>query len=337
MDESGGCEIMRARKASLKIACATFAILISPAVIFAQGQSAPAGAGAQGVQRAEQPEFIRQGNELARQGKLGDALAVFQKVLATYPNSLPANNAAGIVLDLMGRGEEARKYFQTAIDSAPTDQIKATAERAMAMSYAFEGNCAKTGEYEQKVFDYYVATKDFFQQGEIADEAARVCIDTGDLDAAEKWYGIGHDAGLKEPNISEARKDLWEFRWQHALARLAARRGKLAEADQHVDAAKAALDKGTNPQQAAFLPYLAGYVAFYRGDYKAALENFGKSNQNDPFIQCMMAETYEKLGDKSKAQEFFRKAASTTAHNPPGAYAKRMTRNMQLPAASGGG
>jgi tetratricopeptide (TPR) repeat protein len=334
MNQKEFCEIIRAMNTTRKIAGVLVALLLSPAVIFAQGQGAPASAGAQAVQRQEQPEFIRQGNAFARQGKLDDALALFQKVLATYPNSLPANNAAGTVLDLMGRGEEARKYFQTAIDSAPTEQIKAMTQRAMAMSYAFEGDCAKTGEYEQKVFDYYVAAKDFFQQGEIADEAARACIDTGDLDAAEKWYRTGHGAGLKEPNISEARKDLWEFRWEHALARLAARRGKFEEADQHVAAARAALDKGTNPQQEAFFPYLAGYVSFYRGDYKTALEQFQKSNQNDPFIQCMIAQTYEKLGDKDKAQEYYKKAASTTAHNPPGAYARRLTRGMQLSSGS---
>jgi tetratricopeptide (TPR) repeat protein len=336
---------MRTMKATCKIAVAPSrlvvlaALLLSPAVLFAQGQGAagtPASPGVQGAQRPEQPEFIRQGQALMREGKLSDALALFQKVLATYPNSLPANNAAGIVLDLMGRGEEARKYFHTAIDSAPTEQIKAIAERAMAMSYAFEGDCAKTGEYEQKVFHYFVGTKDFFQQGESADEAARVCIDAGDLDAAEKWYRTGHEAGLQEPNISEARKDLWEFRWEHALARLAARRGNFAEADKDVAAAKAALDKGTNPQQVAFFPYLVGYVAFYRGDYKTALEQFQLSNQNDPFIQCMIAQTYEKLGDKDKAQEFFKNAASTTAHNPPGAYARRLTRKMQFPAGSGG-
>ena len=330
------CEIIRAMRAPTRLFLALAALFLVPAPILAQQPARPGEQAAPTVQRQEQPEFIRQGNALARQGKLDDALAVFQKVLATYPNSLPANNAAGTVLDLMGKGDEARKYFQRAIDSAPTDQIKAATQRAMAMSYAFEGNCAKAGEYEQKVFDYFVATKDFFQQGEIADEAARVCIDSGDLDAAEKWYHIGHEAGLKEPNISEARKDLWEFRWEHALARLAARRGNFAEADKDVAAAKAALDKGGNPQQEAFLPYLVGYVAFYRGDYNTALDNFQKSNQNDPFIQCMIAQTYEKLGDKDNAQEFFKKAAGTIAHNPPAAYARRITRNMQFSTGSGG-
>ena len=113
----------------------------------------------------------------------------------------------------------------------------------------------------------------------------------------------------------------WNFRWEHAQARIAARRGDHADAEKHVAAAKAILDKGTNPQQAQFFPYLAGYVAFYGGDYKTALEEFLKANLDDPFIQCMIGQTYEKLGDKEKAVEFYHKAAATTSHNPPAAYA----------------
>jgi TPR repeat protein len=89
-----------------------------------------------------------------------------------------------------------------------------------------------------------------------------------------------------------------------------------------VAAAKAILDKGTNPAQETFFPYLAGYVAFYGNDYKTALEELQKANQNDPFIQCLMGQAYEKLGDKDKAAEYYRKAASTTAHNPPAAFAR---------------
>src|SRR5207248_105694 len=87
----------------------------------------------------------------------------------------------------------------------------------------------------------------------------------------------------------------------HAQARIAARRGDQAEAQKHVAAAKAILDKGTIPEQAQFFPYLKGYVAFYVGDYKAALEGLNQANQNDPFIQCMIGQSYEKLGEKQKA------------------------------------
>ena len=279
----------------------------------------------------QQPEFIRQGQQLMREGKLDDALALYRRTLETSPNSVAANIAAGSVLDLQGRGQEGRKYFARGIEVADTPEHKAMAQRAMAMSYAFERNCKKTVEYEQQVFDIYGSEKNFFQQGEIADEAARVCIESGDLEAAYHWYQLGHDTGLKEPDIKPARQDLWEFRWEHAQARIAARRGNQAEAQKHIAAAKNVLDKGTNPEQAQFLPYLQGYVAFYAGDYQAALVELLKANQNDPFIQCMIGQTYQKLGEKDKAFEYYSKASTAIAHNPAAAYAVPLARkNLTL-------
>ncbi len=288
----------------------------------AGGQQPPQQQQTQQQQRAPQPEFIVKGRALLREGKLEDALAVYREELAKTPDSMAAINAAGVALDLMGNYAEAHKHFAKAIEVAATPQAKAAAQRAMAMSYAFQGDCKKTVEWEQKVFDHWVSVNDFFQQGEIANEAARVCLEAGDLDTAQKWYATGYERGLREPNIKPDRVDLWEFRWAHAQARIAARRGKHDEAQKHVAAAKAALDKGTNPTQAIFFPYLVGYVAFYRGDYKTALEELQKASQNDPFIQCLMAQTYEKMGEKEKATECWRKAAATTAHNPPAAYAR---------------
>lgn len=233
-------------------------------------------------------------------------------------------------LDLDGKGKEARVLFQKAIDDAATPRAKSDAQRAMAMSWAFEANCKKTGDYEQMVIDYWKTQESadpgnaFYQEGEMADEAARVCIDSGDLDAAAKWYRLGHDLGLKEPNISADRKALWDFRLEHAEARIAARRGNRAEAQKHIAAAQAALDRMTDlkAQQQSFFPYLTGYVAYYTGDYKKALDDLQKANQNDPFIQCLLGMTYEKLGEKDKAMEMYRKAANVRSHNPPAAFAK---------------
>src|SRR5438874_2673715 len=302
------------------IALGIIVILLSTASVLAQ---APA--------QQQQPEFVKKGQQLMREGKPEDALALYRQTHQTSPDSVPANLAAGGVLDIMEKGEEARKYFTKAIDVADTPEHKAGARRAMAMSYAFEGNCKKTVEYEQQVFDYYGSVKNFFQQGEIADEAARVCIESGDLDTAYHWYQVGHDNGLKEPDIKPARQDLWEFRWEHAQARIAARRGNQAEAQKHIAAAKNVFGKGTNPEQAQFLPYLQGYVAFYAGDYQAALEELLKANQNDPFIQCMIGQTYQKLGEKDKAFEYYSKASTAIAHNPAAAYAVPLARkNLTL-------
>lgn len=309
---------MSAAFRSIRYTCA--AILMAAAAASAQRGGGP------------QSELVRQGQQLMREGKLAEALAAYREELKNSPNSAQALNAAGTVLDFMGKGGEARQYFQKAIDAAATPAARANAQRAMAMSYGFDGDCPHTVKYEQMVFDYWVTVPDFYQQGEIANEAARVCIDSGDVNTAEKWYRIGHDAGVKEPNIAPGRMDLWEFRTEHAMARIAARRGNQAEAQKHVAAAKAALDDmqakdpGLAGQQAQFFPYLTGYVAYYFGDYKTALGDFQRASANDPFIQCLIGMTYEKLGDKDKAMEAYRKAAATTAHNPPAAFARPFAR-----------
>lgn len=227
-------------------------------------------------------------------------------------------------MDLAGNYAEARELFAQALEHASTPQAKAQAQRSMAMSYAFEGDCKNAAKYEGPLYETYLAAKSYFEAGETADELARVCIDAGDLDAAYQWYQKGHQAGMNEPE--ETQKDLWSFRWEHAQARIAARRGNKAEAEKHADAARAILDKGTNPQQAPFLPYLMGYVAFYGGDYKTALAEFQKANQNDPFIQVMIAQTYEKLGDRQHATEYYHTALASNAHNPGNAFAHPLAR-----------
>ena len=144
------------------VARLTAAVSIGVALLSAQ----PFGTG------MPQSEAVRQGQQLMRRHKVEEALALFRRELDKSPDSPRANSAAGTALDLLGRGPKARRYFAKAIESAASPQPKAMAQRAMAMSYAFEGDCANTVKYEQQVF---------YQQGEIADEAARVCIDAGDL------------------------------------------------------------------------------------------------------------------------------------------------------------
>lgn len=304
-----------------RVALSAVSLLIATSPVFAQG----AGQSQSQNRPPESPE-IQHAYQLERSGDIQGALEIYEKELKAQPDSYPLNADAGVALDLLGHGDKARKHFEKAIASADTPEHKAIAQRAVAMSYAFEANCRKADEFEEKVFDYYVGTGDFYQQGEMSDEAARVCLDSGDFDMAEKLYRRGHDVGLKEPNIKPARVDLWDFRLENALARLAIRRGNREEAERHVAAAKAIFDKGTNPEQAPFMPALVGYVDFYAGDYKPALEQLQQANQRDAFIQCLMAQSYEKLGDNANAVEFYRKAAAALSHNPPAAYAVPLSR-----------
>jgi tetratricopeptide (TPR) repeat protein len=265
---------------------------------------------------------VDEGQQKLRDGRHAEALAFYKKVLAETPDSYQANNQAGVALDLLGQYEEARRHFEKAIAAAPDAEAKSRATRNMAMSYAFSRDCASAAKHEGPLVDDAIKAGKMTDAAGVANELARVCLESGDIDRASEWYAKGHDAGVKEPGLTAAQKDLWDFRWEHAQARIAARRSNPADAQKHVAAAKAILDKGTNPEQTPYFPYLTGYVAFYAGDYKTAAADFGKANQDDPFIVCMVAQSYEKLGDTAKASEYYKKVLTSNAHNAANAYAR---------------
>ncbi len=266
-------------------------------------------------------ELVKQGRKLNGEGKQDEAIALYRQALGTKPDLYDAHLAMGMALDLKGDYAQARRHLDQAIAVAPAAS-KAQALRAMAVSYAFEGNAAAAAKYEQQVFDTRLAASDFIGAAEIANELARVYLESGDAKNARKWYETGHQTALRKADLKPTEKDLWDFRWEHAQARIAARQGKRDAAQKHVAAAKALLDKGTNPEQAPYLPYLAGYVAFYSKDFRTAAGEFAKANQEDPFILVMLAQAHEHLGDSVKAMDLYRQVLASNSHGPTNAFAR---------------
>ena len=266
--------------------------------------------------------LINESQQLLRDGKADQALATARKAMASFPKSSGAHVQVGVLLDLAGQYGEARQHFKTAVDTSASPQDNSRALRAMAMSYAFEGDCKNVATYESQVYDRNLTAGDFIGAGEVANELARACLESGDVDAAEAWYRKGYDSAMKAPDLKEPQRDLWNFRWEHAQARVAARRGNAAAAAPHVAAAKALIDKGSIPEQAPFLPYLTGYVAFYGGNYAQAISDLGNANQTDPFILCLTAQALEKTGDAAKAKELYQRILTFGGHNPANAYAR---------------
>ena len=266
-------------------------------------------------------DLVKQGEKLNSEGKQDDALALYRQALEMSPNLYEAHLESGIALDLKGNYTEARQHLAKAIETAPVG-AKQQALRAMAFSYAFEGNANETAKFEQQVFDARMSAHDYIGAAEIANELARIYLESGDTTNAYKWYQSGYETAQHKPDLTEADKNLWLFRWENAQARIAARRGKADEAQQHIAAAKAALDKANNPAQARFFPYLTGYVAFYSGDYKTAIADLQKADQRDPMILALIGESYEKSGDRSQAMDYYRKVLTSNAHNPTNAFAR---------------
>ena len=281
----------------------------------ARAQAAPADAQA----------LVKQGQKLNSEGKQDDALKLYHQALQKSPDLYEAHLESGIALDLKGDYAAAREHLNKAIEVATPDQ-RNRALRVMAVSYAFENNSAEAEKYEKRVFDALLAKPDYEAAAGVANELARIKLESGDLDGAATWYKSGYDTAMRRSDMKEADKNLWAFRYAHAQARIASRRGQRDEAQKQVAAAKAALDKANNPDQAVFLPYLTGYVAFYGGDYQTAIADLAKANQDDPFILVLIAESYEKTGDAARARDYYSKVMAINGHSPTNAFARPVAR-----------
>jgi tetratricopeptide (TPR) repeat protein len=241
-------------------------------------------------------------------------------------------------LDAGGKHAEARSIFQKLIDNAPTPAARAAAQRRLAVSFGYDGNCARTIELEEQVIAYWVTRRAeepqnaHYQEGEMANEAARVCIDAGNIDEAERMYRRGSELGNMEPEPRTHPRSLWDYRLAHALARVAARRGDAAEAQRWVREARRALDSDSAmaEEQERYFPYLVGYVALYTNDLATAEAELTRSMAGlpqDPFQVVLLGMTYEKMGRADRARELFERAYEMSdGSNPPNVHARRFTR-----------
>jgi tetratricopeptide (TPR) repeat protein len=269
--------------------------------------------------------LVKQGQKLNGEGKQDEALALYRQALELLPKLYEAHLASGIALDLKSEYAEARFHFSQALDFAPSE-ARMQVLQATAISYAFEGKADEAARFEEQIFSVRSGNSDFVGAAGTANELGRIYLESGDLAHAAKWYKVGYDTALKNPDVTDADKSLWLFRWENAQARVAARSGQPEDAQKHVAAARAALDKANNPDQAPFFPYLTGYVAFYAGDYKSAIAELQKADQRDPMILALLGEAYEKAGDHKRALDYYQKVLTSNAHNPANAFARPLAK-----------
>ena len=171
-----------------------------------------------------------------------------------------------------------------------------------------------------------MAAQDLGGAAETANALGRIYLESNDLDNAAKWYQTGYETSRRQPKLPADQADLWDLRWAHAQARIAARKGNAAEARKQMAIVKGLLDKGTNPDQQIQYPYLAGYVALHLKDYRGAIAALTQADQKDPFILVLLAQAYEKSHDAANARQCYAEALASNAHSLNNAFARPLAK-----------
>ncbi len=238
-------------------------------------------------------------------GRRTEAAAIYREVLAKDPGSFDAHLGLGRILVVEGQIAEGRQHLEKAI-AAASDSQRNSALSTLAIAYVFDANTGAAAKYYQQVFESQRTAGAMSPAANAANALARVLLETGDLDGAEKWYRTGYETSKAIQNVPPEEADLWEMRWRHAQGRLAARRRQFDVARTHVAAVDALVAKGTLPEnQRTFAPQLAGYVAFYQERYDEAIAALAQADQRDPFVLGLLAQAHERKKDTVRARALY--------------------------------
>jgi tetratricopeptide (TPR) repeat protein len=272
--------------------------------------SPPSGAPAQAAADA----LVKEGQTLLQQGDVETAVQRFKAAADANPQLYPAHYELGRALDLQGQYAAARGELQHAIELAP-EASKNESLTAMAISFAFEAKADEAARYYQRVYDAAMQANDPPAAAATANALGRVFLESGRLDKAAQWYRTGYETSKRLSQRPREQQTLWELRWEHALGRIAARRHRRAEALQHAAAVRRLLARGLNRDQQPIYPYLLGYIDFHTKRYRDAIARLAKGDQNDVFVLGLIAQSYDKLGDKDNARDYFSRVVASSAHS----------------------
>jgi tetratricopeptide (TPR) repeat protein len=284
------------------------------------------GAYAQTGAAAEAADLVKQAAKLEFGDTWKEALTLYRQAVEKNPSQFDAYLGIGRILDVEGQYEEARQNIQKGIDAAPDNGLS-PALSTMAVAYAFEGKAADSAKYYQQVFDRQIKANAPDAAAGTANALGRVYLETEDLANAEKWYRTGYETAQKIDKLTPEDKDLWEMRWQHAQARIAARGKRFDVARKHADLVKAIVARGNLDEgQIANYPHLLGYIGFYEGKYDAAIAELSKAEQQDPFVLSMLAQAYELNKNPAQARELYARILTLRGHSLQAAFALPLAR-----------
>ena len=270
-------------------------------------------------------EQVKEAQKLIQSGNVDEAVMLLKTAVASAPDSYEARLELGRALNLAGEYRAARVHLERAITLA-TDEQRNAALVAMAISYAFESKANEAARYYERVIDRQMQANDRAAAAAAANALARIYLESGDHAKAEQWYRTGYETSKKIPQQSPAQLALWEMRWHHALARIAARRGKRADALKHGAEVKRLLDEPGHDNQRPQYPYLMGYVSLYTKQYKDAVAELQQADLKDPFVLALLAQAHDRLGEKDKARDYYQQVMAIPAHNINAAFARPLAR-----------
>lgn len=282
-------------------------------------------------QGADPEDLVKQGRALFSKGRHDEAERLYRQAITLSPRSFEAARALGILLNIKGQYPEARTYLERAVKVAPTAAVRHQAMATLALSYAFEGKLDAVVREFEGLRRQQQADGDASGAAASARSLGRILLEAGDITNGRKWYEIGYQEWKPQSTQPESERLLWELRWRHMQARIAAREGKLDDAKRFVAEFESLMKKRGRPSEDnGIYRWVAGYVAFYAKEYDVAIDHLTHGDTDDPFILDLVGRAYEAKGDQTNARQYYRRVMESNVYNLQSAIARPHARMKMM-------
>jgi tetratricopeptide (TPR) repeat protein len=276
-----------------------------------------------GAQAPDPEDLVKQGRALFSQGRHDEAERLYRQAIHLNPRSFEGSRALGILLTLKGQYPEARSHLQHALKVAPSTMVHHQAAATLALSYAFEGNLAALQREYETLRHQQLADSEVSGAAASARSLGRILLEAGDIAGGRKWYELGYEEWKPQAGQPESEQLLWDLRWRHMQARVAAREGKLDDAKRLLLEFEGLMQKrGRASEDREIYRWVAGYVAYYAKDYDVAIAHLTQGNLEDPFILDLIGRSYEAKGDVTNARQYYRRVMESNVYNLQSAIAR---------------
>ncbi len=250
---------------------------------------------------------------LLKEGKYEESITQYQKALKIDPHFVASYLGLACDYNYLGKNEKAKETLDKLYnEAARNDGEKRGASFAKTVVYVDEGNMTKALKEMEKQYALGEKINDASAMSADLNAMGNIYFEMGKYDEAAKKYNESLDKILNS-NLSDNVKNNSKRFSLYNDARIALMKDdiKTAKSKSKELLKKAGDDK--NNFQMWLAHELMGMIAMNEKNYKKAVDEFNKSNMQNPYTYYRLAMAYQADGNKKDAKKYFKQAANFNA------------------------
>ena len=251
---------------------------------------------------------------LLKMGQYDESIDQYKMALEKDPDFTVSLIGIGNNYVFKGNFDEARNFYQKCFDQSKNINQKLSALNWIATSYVHEGKIDNALTVLEQRRD--LAKDNYLVPAQISSLNSEGFVLT-EAGMSEKGLDKFQEA-LQLLESSDLPKDVKSsLMVQASLNRTYALIAchKLNEAQDQLSTLSNAINSRENTNEMQSYQNNLGLLDLKKGNYKEALDHFNKSDVTSEFTQYYMGVTYEKLGDKDKANECYQMVKNSHSNN----------------------